>query len=61
MPTPAQIENIKDAIDNQHDLTEDEADFVNAIAERDNNARLSRHEAEKLSRISAKVQRREVH
>jgi len=50
-----QISIIKGAIDNEHLLSEWESEFVNSIAEREDNYLLSEKQIEIVNRIGNKV------
>ena len=55
MPNRLQIKFIKDALDNQDKLNEWEVDFINSIAEKDDNHELTEKQNATLNKISQKL------
>jgi hypothetical protein len=60
MPNKVQIKFIKDALDAEHMLSEWESQFINDLAELDDDAELSEKQNKVLNRIIGKVNRGEV-
>jgi hypothetical protein len=60
MPNKLQIKFIKDALDSEHMLSEWESEFINNIAELDDDKPLSKKQNETLNRITTKINRGEV-
>lgn len=54
MPNKFQIKLIKDALDNPEQLTEWEYDFINSLAEKDDDYKLSEKQNTILNRIGEK-------
>ena len=57
MPNKLQIRFIKDAMDNEHILSEWESEFINSIAELDDDKPLSDKQNTILNRITTKINR----
>ena len=55
MPSRIQVKFIKDALDNQNNLNEWECDFINSLAEKDDDYVLSEKQNSVLNRISQKI------
>ncbi len=60
MPNKLQILFIKEALDSEHLLSEYESEFINKIAEYDNDKPLTEKQNAVLNRISQKIKQGEI-